>query len=104
MLLSAVVHALGLTQLSPPGWLVILVQVVVGSIAGGRFAGVRWHEFAEIVYQSAAWAVLLVVCTVATAALVSGFRSEKHTSELQSLMRNSYAVFCLTNTPILQSI
>src|SRR3546814_9868189 len=29
-------------------------------------------------------------------------RSEEHTSELQSLMRNSYAVFCLkknTNTP-----
>src|SRR3546814_8269426 len=29
-----------------------------------------------------------------TAAL-RGFRSEEHTSELQSLMRNSYAVFCL---------
>src|SRR3546814_9125637 len=31
-----------------------------------------------------------------------GFRSEEHTSELQSLMRISYAVFCLkqkTNTP-----
>src|SRR3546814_6706088 len=26
-----------------------------------------------------------------------GGRSEEHTSELQSLMRNSYAVFCLTN-------
>src|SRR3546814_6302258 len=25
----------------------------------------------------------------------SDFRSEEHTSELQSLMRNSYAVFCL---------
>src|SRR3546814_2186504 len=25
----------------------------------------------------------------------SGTRSEEHTSELQSLMRNSYAVFCL---------
>src|SRR3546814_10678277 len=25
-------------------------------------------------------------------------RSEEHTSELQSLMRNSYAVFCMTNT------
>src|SRR3546814_9861638 len=24
-------------------------------------------------------------------------RSEEHTSELQSLMRNTYAVFCLTN-------
>src|SRR3546814_2428316 len=28
---------------------------------------------------------------------VSRTRSEEHTSELQSLMRNSYAVFCLTN-------
>src|SRR3546814_5118417 len=26
---------------------------------------------------------------------VDGCRSEEHTSELQSLMRNSYAVFCL---------
>src|SRR3546814_8179697 len=26
----------------------------------------------------------------------SALRSEEHTSELQSLMRNSYAVFCLT--------
>src|SRR3546814_6646100 len=26
----------------------------------------------------------------------SQMRSEEHTSELQSLMRNSYAVFCLT--------
>src|SRR3546814_6347103 len=29
------------------------------------------------------------------AALLAGDRSEEHTSELQSLMRNSYAVFCL---------
>src|SRR3546814_15913851 len=27
--------------------------------------------------------------------LHQGIRSEEHTSELQSLMRNSYAVFCL---------
>src|SRR3546814_6292894 len=29
------------------------------------------------------------------AVLLHGGRSEEHTSELQSLMRNSYAVFCL---------
>src|SRR3546814_10907650 len=29
-------------------------------------------------------------------AIATGIRSEEHTSELQSLMRNSYAVFCLT--------
>src|SRR3546814_9157468 len=28
-------------------------------------------------------------------AVNAAFRSEEHTSELQSLMRNSYAVFCL---------
>src|SRR3546814_5578261 len=28
-------------------------------------------------------------------AIILGLRSEEHTSELQSLMRNSYAVFCL---------
>src|SRR3546814_8688359 len=36
--------------------------------------------------------------------LAAGLRSEEHTSELQSLMRISYAVFCLkkkkTTTPI----
>src|SRR3546814_3324105 len=31
---------------------------------------------------------------------VSGGRSEEHTSELQSLMRNSYAVFCLKKKKI----
>src|SRR3546814_5353439 len=29
--------------------------------------------------------------------LLGGIRSEEHTSELQSLMRSSYAVFCLKN-------
>src|SRR3546814_8665378 len=32
-----------------------------------------------------------------TEASVDIARSEEHTSELQSLMRNSYAVFCLNN-------
>src|SRR3546814_5245995 len=33
--------------------------------------------------------------TVQTIAALGTFRSEEHTSELQSLMRTSYAVFCL---------
>src|SRR3546814_6665679 len=33
------------------------------------------------------------ICT--SAGVTAGIRSEEHTSELQSLMRNSYAVFCL---------
>src|SRR3546814_1641878 len=34
---------------------------------------------------------------VVQAAAQEGVRSDEHTSELQSLMRNSYAVFCLKN-------
>src|SRR3546814_5726374 len=34
-------------------------------------------------------------CRVCRIALWSNYRSEEHTSELQSLMRISYAVFCL---------
>src|SRR3546814_2627663 len=34
---------------------------------------------------------------------VSGCRSEEHTSELQSLMRISYAVFCLKKKSILNT-
>src|SRR3546814_10575377 len=35
-----------------------------------------------------------IICDVG-ATVVDGHRSEEHTSELQSLMRISYAVFCL---------
>src|SRR3546814_8058835 len=34
---------------------------------------------------------------------IANGRSEEHTSELQSLMRHSYAVFCLKTTTIAQS-
>src|SRR3546814_9820246 len=37
----------------------------------------------------------LDAATAPVAAAVAAPRSEEHTSELQSLMRNSYAVFCL---------
>src|SRR3546814_8855625 len=37
-------------------------------------------------------------------ALAQEERSEEHTSELQSLMRNSYAVFCLTKKTMIRTI
>src|SRR3546814_10349128 len=55
-----------------------------------------WRLLGEVAFGSGALAV--IGGTVVTV----GFRSEEHTSELQSLMRSSYAVFCLkkkmTNT------
>src|SRR3546814_1752382 len=45
------------------------------------------------------WLYLAAVLDFATRKIVGwALRSEEHTSELQSLMRISYAVFCLKNT------
>src|SRR3546814_2832574 len=42
------------------------------------------------------WSALTSLATAPVSErTLTGLRSEEHTSELQSLMRNSYAVFCL---------
>src|SRR3546814_4609419 len=46
------------------------------------------------------WAVFWAICC----AIVGYYRSEEHTSELQSLMRISYAVFCLQKKPTPPSV
>src|SRR3546814_9960295 len=48
-------------------------------------------------YQPRAWLAIARQKAETAAAGPSGCRSEEHTSELQSLMRISYAVFCLKN-------
>src|SRR3546814_9630647 len=45
-------------------------------------------------YNGLGWRFSGAVCGV----IIVILRSEEHTSELQSLMRNSYAVFCLKKT------
>src|SRR3546814_10527866 len=44
--------------------------------------------------------VLIVCFAIAGLQALAWIRSEEHTSELQSLMRISYAVFCLKKTTI----
>src|SRR3546814_19224985 len=41
--------------------------------------------------------IAFVIDAMRARASLLGLRSEEHTSELQSLMRTSYAVFCLKN-------
>src|SRR3546814_3474704 len=77
---------------------------IVGFSAGGHLAGSLATSFGDKVYapvdaadrQSAHPAFAGLVYPVIDPAFgTSGNRSEEHTSELQSLMRISYAVFCL---------
>src|SRR3546814_7596121 len=65
----------------PPDAYARLLDVLVDTLA--QVAGSRWTDEFETAWR---W-------------YVSGMkRSEEHTSELQSLMRISYAVFCLKKT------
>src|SRR3546814_10370170 len=62
-----------------------------------------WPELRELMGEEQRASILAGAATKAhqrtllswLMALVAGLRSEEHTSELQSLMRNSYAVICL---------
>ncbi len=69
MLLSAGVHGIGLTQILPPNWLVAVVQVVIGAVAGARFAGIRWLELRNTVLQAVVWAAVLLLTAIGAAAL-----------------------------------
>jgi membrane AbrB-like protein len=66
---SAGVHGAGLTLVLPPGSLVAAVQVVIGAVAGGRFAGIRWMELRDTVAQALVWSAALLLMAIATAAL-----------------------------------
>src|SRR3546814_5998908 len=52
-------------------------------------------ELEEALDEATYWAGKLFDQCRAAAAALAWLRSEEHTSELQSLMRNTYAVFCL---------
>src|SRR3546814_202348 len=67
------------------------VQGVEGDTLGSRGRGVQGHAAGEFADLDEA----LPVGPRRHAATPGSARSEEHTSELQSLMRNSYAVFCL---------
>src|SRR3546814_8247032 len=102
-------HDLGLGDMNEPGsgfilfWIGIIMAGLSAALAGSGLVGSRASAGAapESGAESGTafgehWRKVPVV-------LVYLIRSEEHTSELQSLMRNSYAVFCLkkkkTNQP-----
>src|SRR3546814_7307688 len=82
----------------------VFLALCSGAIFALRGAGVlanmRWPHLAPIRWTSytvdtCLLTAALMLLTVLPGALFSNGRSEEHTSELQSLMRISYAVFCL---------
>src|SRR3546814_2078592 len=81
----------------------IPARVATGYVGGYRNRyGDYWlvrrsdaHAWAEVWLEGRGWVRVDPTAAVAPERIYDTLRSEEHTSELQSLMRISYAVFCL---------
>src|SRR3546814_10111913 len=94
-----------------PAVVAVLVQLVASALTSGLSSSIAISAIVSIIVGSFVYAFVLgttflkglfigivaLVITVIVAIVFGGSRSEEHTSELQSLMRISYAVFCLKN-------
>jgi membrane AbrB-like protein len=63
MLISAVVHLTGLTTNPPPRELVIVAQILLGTIIGGRFLGVAPRKIARAIGLSLGATALMLCIT-----------------------------------------
>jgi hypothetical protein len=67
ILLSAAAHLTGLTQAAPPGWLIMLTQLMVGVSLGSRFAGLTGKDFV----RGAALALAAIALTLSLALIAA---------------------------------
>lgn len=67
MSLSAVVHAVGLTEAKPPIEMVNLAQLVIGTSIGARFAGVSVKRLFRVMIAAAVSTVFMVTLAAAAA-------------------------------------
>jgi membrane AbrB-like protein len=61
LVFSAAAHVSGITGASLPPWAMVLMQIIVGSIAGSRFSGIRWQEMTRTLLLSVVWAFVMVL-------------------------------------------
>jgi len=76
MLVSAAVHAFGLTEFRPPSEMVKLAQLIIGMTLGCRFAGVPAREILHTLMISVGSVVLLLGTALISAYLVSRITDE----------------------------
>jgi len=76
MLLSAVVHIAGITEVSPPYWLVAAMQIVIGSICGARFVGTTRSELRSTAGYAVIWAFIITLLALLSAWICTFFTDQ----------------------------
>jgi uncharacterized protein len=72
MLYSGVIHSLGVVDGRPPGWLFILVQILIGCVVGARFAGITWLKARLDLLVALVWSAALLGAAIVAAHIASG--------------------------------
>ena len=85
MLLSAALHATGLTSAAPPMWVVALAQILIGSLAGARFGGVSWSDARRDLGIAVVWALVLLGVTLAMTSVAAPLLGMSYTTMLLAL-------------------
>ena len=84
MVMSALAHALGLTDAKVPVELLILAQVTMGIVIGGQFRGISLSEFVSVLSWGLALAVMLLIAAGAMALATAHVTGLDRTSLLLS--------------------
>lgn len=71
MILSAVVHFIGLVTVAPPSLLVIVAQVVIGTVLGSRFAGMTGRAFLRDLGLAVGSTSVMILTALGFAALIA---------------------------------
>tara|TARA_R110002124_G_scaffold104370_13_gene254390 strand:- start:44497 stop:45675 length:1179 start_codon:yes stop_codon:yes gene_type:complete len=64
MLISGILHASGMSKLQPPGDLIVVAQLVLGTLVGSRFAGISPTLVLRILLLSAGYVFLFLLAAV----------------------------------------
>ncbi|MCG6121580.1 MAG: AbrB family transcriptional regulator [Microvirga sp.] len=67
LMVSAIVHGLGITDVSLPFWAVSLAQIFIGSVLGARFAKIAFREARLALLAAIVWVVILMAMTFTAA-------------------------------------
>ena len=71
MVLSAMVHLMGISSSTPPNELIAMAQVVVGTAIGCRFSGMSWGFLQKAAFLSVTSGILMIVAAVIAAFLLA---------------------------------
>lgn len=69
LLISAIAHGGGYMDFVPPNWVIVVMQVVIGSVSGARFAGIRFSEALGVLVRGAFWTFILLGLAAIAAAI-----------------------------------